>query len=292
MIKKIKKAFSKLLNLEKIIISVNTINFLKYSSLNSKELGIDKVAKENSNLIVSLTSYSSRVSEVYLVIESLFNQTIKANKIILWLDENEFSNETIPNILKRQIQRGLEIKYCKNIKSYKKLIPTLKLYSDSTIITVDDDILYPINFIENLSLFHKKFPNVILCNIGREIPKDKEKRNFYKNWKYSNNIYQPKKEIVPIGAGGILYPPNCFYNDILKEEFFMKLAPSADDIWFKAMTLKNGVKSMVVSDITKYLKKIIILEEAQEIALFNENIKKNDVQIKEVFYKYNLFDLL
>lgn len=255
--------------------------------MNSKEIGVTN--KKDLETVISLTSYSSRVYEVYLVIESLFNQSLKADKIILWLDENEFSNDTIPFTLRNQIQRGLEIRYCKNIKSYKKLIPTLKLYPNSTIITVDDDILYPLDFIENFVLNHKKYPNVVLCNIGREIPSDKEKRKFYKNWEYAKRVNQPQKEIIPIGAGGILYPPHCFYKDILDEEKFMELAPSADDIWFKAMTLKNSVESMVLGDINKYLKKIVVLEEAQEIALFNENIKKNDEQIKKVFEKYGLF---
>lgn len=287
MIKKIKKLLKKLLTLEDVVNSISIINHLKYSSLNSKEIGISN--KKDLELIISLTSYSTRVSEVYLVIESLFNQSLKADKIILWLDKNEFSDETIPFTLRNQIKRGLEIKYCKNIKSYKKLIPTLKMYPNSTIITVDDDILYPIDFVENFILNHKKYPNVVLCNIGREIPTDKEKRKFYKNWNYTKQISQPKKEIIPIGAGGVLYPPHCFYQDILDEEKFMNLAPSADDIWFKAMTLKNNVESMVLGDINKYLKKIIVLEEAQEIALFNENIRKNDEQIKNIFEKYNLF---
>jgi hypothetical protein len=287
MIKKLKKIFNILLNLENIINSTSITNHLKYSAVNSKEIGITN--NKESNLIVSLTSYSIRVLEVYLVVESLFNQTLKADKIILWLDENEFSDDTIPNILKKQTERGLEIKYCKNIKSYKKLIPTLKLYPNSTIITVDDDILYPVDFIENFVSSHKKYPNTVLCNIGREIPNDKEKRKFYKNWDYADNFNQPKKEIVPIGAGGVLYPPHCFYKDILIEEKFMNLAPSADDIWFKAMTLKNNVESIVLGDINKYLNKIVILEEAQEIALFNENIRKNDEQIKKVFEEYNLF---
>lgn len=290
MIKKIKKICQNLISIEKKIKDINTFNYLKYSALNSIEKGVNKNNLKNK-IIVSLTTYSKRIEEVYLVIESIFNQTLKADKIILWLDETEFDEETIPNILKNQRERGLEIRYYENIKSYKKLIPNLKEYQNEIIITIDDDIIYPINFIERLYKNHIKFPNVILCNIGREIPKNKKLILEYKNWKFTKNIKFPMYEIVPIGAGGILYPPNCFYKDIQNKELFQKLAPIADDIWFKTMTLKNGVKSMVIGEIDKYLKQIIVLEEAQDIALYKTNIKANNIQIKKVFEKYDILNL-
>lgn len=290
MIKKLKKICQNLLSIEKKIKDTDTFNYLKYSALNSNERGINKNNFKNK-IVISLTTYSKRIEEVYLVVESILNQTLKADKIILWLDEVEFNEEIIPNILKKQRERGLEIKYCENIKSYKKLIPTLKEYSNEIIITVDDDIIYPIDFIEKLYKNHIKFPNVILCNIGREIPKNKKLILEYKNWKLSKNIKLPMYEIVPIGAGGILYPPNCFYKDVQAKELFQKLAPLADDIWFKTMTLKNGLKSMVIDEIDKYLKQIIILEEAQDIALYKKNIKMNNIQIKKVFEKYDILNL-
>lgn len=290
MIKKLKKICQNLLSIEKKIKDTDTFNYLKYSALNSNERGINKNNFKNK-IVISLTTYSKRIEEVYLVVESILNQTLKADKIILWLDEVEFNEEIIPNILKKQRERGLEIKYCENIKSYKKLIPTLKEYSNEIIITVDDDIIYPIDFIEKLYKNHIKFPNVILCNIGREIPKNKKLILEYKNWKLSKNIKLPMYEIVPIGAGGILYPPNCFYKDVQAKELFQKLAPLADDIWFKTMTLKNGLKSMVIDEIDKYLKQIIVLEEAQDIALYKKNIKMNNIQIKKVFEKYDILNL-
>lgn len=46
----------------------------------------------------------------------------------------------------------------------------------------------------------------------------------------------------------MLYPPHCLYNDVLKEELFLRLAPLQDDFWFFAMALLNGVKINVVED--------------------------------------------
>ena len=128
------------------------ISDLKALANNSKENGLsdELLPGVNTNVTVSLTTYSSRIYEIYLVIESIFQQTLKPNKIILWLDEDEFSDETIPLSLKRQQKRGLIIRYCNNMKSYKKLVPTLQLYPDDIIVTIDDDTICPSDMIERL----------------------------------------------------------------------------------------------------------------------------------------------
>ena len=50
----------------------------------------------NSNgIIVSLTTFGKRINNVHLTIESIFRQTIRPEKIILWLAESEFTEETL-----------------------------------------------------------------------------------------------------------------------------------------------------------------------------------------------------
>lgn len=36
----------------------------------------------------------------------------------------------------------MEIAYCPDYRSYKKIIPTLRKYPEDVIITIDDDVLY------------------------------------------------------------------------------------------------------------------------------------------------------
>lgn len=124
------------------IIYFNEVQHLTNLMLNTNKIGIDKLFSiNNSKVIVSLTTYNKRIYDVYLAIESIMQQTVKPSKIILWLDENEFRPDNIPNSLILQQKRGLEIRFCANIKSYKKLIPTLKNYSNDIIITIDDDVI-------------------------------------------------------------------------------------------------------------------------------------------------------
>ena len=99
---------------------------LQNQNFSSVEIGITNQKYCEHDIIISLTSYGKRIYDVYLTIESLMRQTIKPNKIILWLAEDEFSLDNIPQTLKNIQKRGLTIEFCEDIRSYKKLVPALK----------------------------------------------------------------------------------------------------------------------------------------------------------------------
>jgi len=143
---------------EKNILSYLRSEYLTNCAVNSKEMGIQTEKICDFEVIVSLTTYNARFYEVYLAIESIMQQTLKPNKIILWLAEDLKINE-IPIVLKNQMKRGLEIRYCKDLLSYKKLIPSLKIFPNSIIITIDDDHMYLYDLIENFINEHKKIKN-------------------------------------------------------------------------------------------------------------------------------------
>jgi hypothetical protein len=84
---------------------------------------------------------------VHKTIETLLNQSHKADKVILWLAEEEFPNKEkgLPRELIQLIKSGLTISWCRDIKSYKKLIPALEKYPKSIIVTADDDLYYQKN---------------------------------------------------------------------------------------------------------------------------------------------------
>ncbi|MDD1827105.1 glycosyltransferase family 2 protein [Photobacterium sp. ZSDE20] len=266
------------------------INYFEKKSLLSTSTLVSD-ANENTNIIVSLTTYSIRINDVHLVIESLGEQTIKPDRIILWLDDAEFSENSIPEVLKRQIHRGLEIRFCRNYRSYKKLIPILEMNLSKDIITVDDDVIYPYDFIEIFKIEAEANPRIVLCNHAHKMVLDKfGKIAPYKDWDNSTDSVEASSLIFPVGVGGVYYPNGCFSEKVLESELFMSLAPTADDVWFKAMTLKNGVKSKKVNDSRAYLERFIPISRGQSIALFHQNVDEglNDGQIKKVFSNIGL----
>ena len=142
--------------------------------LSSNSFGLEQNVYPEGELIISLTSYGNKLQLLYLTIESLLHQTVKPNKIILWLDQTKYTEyDSIPLALRMQEKRGLEIKYCEDVKSYTKLIPALLNYPDSIIISADDDIIYPIDFVERLFKAYRQDSSKIYFYRGHYILFDK-----------------------------------------------------------------------------------------------------------------------
>ena len=114
-------------------------------------LGITKT-KRKPEIIVSLTSFPKRINIVVKTINTILNQSVKPDKIILWLANEQFPNKEkdLPDELLDLKNFGLMINWCEDLRSYKKLIPTLNLYPNDIIITADDDIYYDKDWIESL----------------------------------------------------------------------------------------------------------------------------------------------
>lgn len=245
----------------------------------------------SKKIIASLTTYGTRIFTVHLTIKTILNQTKKADAIILWLAEDEFNLDNIPRTLQDMKKLGIEIGFCKDIKSYKKLIPTLKKYPNDIIITFDDDAYYKKDVIEKLVMSYDKYPKSIHCLRGHKIIFDENMMPVsYNQWESFTQDFIPGYDIFPTGLGGVLYPPNCFYKDIVKEELFMKLAPQGDDIWFKIMGLLNGYTSRVVEQENNFYAKVTLIEGTQDTALWNKNKNEesgNNLQLKNIcdYYK-------
>jgi len=263
-------------------------------ALNSVEQGISNTQYCDNEIIVSLTTYGRRLYDVYLAIESIMQQSMKPNRIVLWLAD-ELKNTNIPITLKNQQKRGLEIRYCEDILSYKKLIPSLKEFPSAAIITIDDDFIYQFDLIENLITAYTLNPKLISCaRIHRMKLLGKNKLEKYSKWipNYEKHDVSPLN--FPTGGSGTIYPPYCFNKEIFNKDVFLGLCKYADDIWFKAMSLMNGVMSQKIFTHKKGGNDYLSIITSQYTSLLQINLEKNmnDVQLKAVFDKYNLYDLL
>ena len=237
-------------------------------------------------IVVSLTSYGERIHDVYITIETLFCQSLKPDHIILWLAEDEFSQADLPAQLTALLGRGLEIAFCPDYRSYKKLVPTIQCYPDAIIITVDDDVIYPLDLVEILVDSYKKDPDSVHCLAGRLMVND-DRIYVGKHYKGAYCGYN----LRPLGVAGVLYPPRCLSHECRNSELFMELAPTNDDVWFKAMTLLQGRKSRLVDDYD-WTQTHQLSPGSQESTLTQINRRETLIQTKRVFDHFALWERL
>lgn len=271
--------------------SLSTVNKPKLDKEIAKFTSIG-VTNDEDGIIVSLTSFPQRMYEIHYTLYSLLTQTCKPAKVILWLSNEEFPNgeNDVPQKVLNLKKNGLTIEFCKNLYSYKKLIPALKMYPNNTIVTADDDIYYEKNWLEKLIKTHETNPNLIIAHRTHTIKFNKDGIAPYKKWKKSTNSKKISYLNFLTSGGGVLFPPNSLYKDVLNEELFTQLAPKADDVWFWAMAVLNGTKIKVAKhNITKlkYLNPERERGLTNEITLFATNKKGgNDEQIQKVVAHY------
>ncbi len=235
------KGFFGIAKLKRQLRERNMRTLLEEETLRSKEPGVTDERYCPEEVVVSLTTYGERIEIAYLAIASIMHQTRKPNRIVLWLGEEE-REKPLPATLDLLMMRGLEVRYCRNLKSHTKLLPALKAFPDAVIITVDDDVMYNMELIDRLVRAHLREPRTVWGSRATRIALDSDGRVLpYKKWREA-----PAESSSPLnfvtGVGGILYPPHIFPDEIHDEEIFMRLAPTADDLWFKAMEMKAGVE--------------------------------------------------
>ncbi len=249
--------------------------------------------KREFELIVSLTSYPERIYDIHYCIYSLLKQSLKPNKIILWLAEEQFPNKDkdLSKKLLEFTKYGLIIKYTKDIKQFKKLLPSLKEYQNALIVTADDDIFYPQDWLEKLYNCWKDNRSCIICHRAHKIKIENGHFVSYKKWEHAIISDKPSFYNFFTGAGGILYPPNSLYKDALNPDIFKKLNPKSDDVWFWSMAILNGTKIKIVEE--EPFKNLVYVNPIREVGLNNDgalwllfNKEEKNIQLENMLNYY------
>lgn len=233
---------------------------------------------KSRQIIVSVTSYPARINAAMLAVKSVFRQTRRPDKVILWLGEDEFPNKNkdLPEELVRlTTDENLEIQWREDLGPHTKYFYAFKEYPDALIITIDDDILYPPDRIENLYLCYLLFPHAVsaaradlvtISERGEMLPVTEWPSEGVDVW-----IYQPSMQLYAMGVCAVLYPVKLFSGvlELLDKEVIRRTCPYADDLWLKAMQAVAGIP-VVVSEEEQALP--LSTRESQETALWRINV--------------------
>ena len=247
--------------------------------------------KEVLPCIVSFTSFPKRIKYVKYTLQSLLMQTKQPQEIILWLAEEQFPNKKLPRSLLKTIERKgggqIKIKWCEDLRSYKKLLPTLKLYPHLPIITTDDDIYYPKNWLETLWESYLNSPNCISTHHAMEVC-FKISSN---SWIVTKNSHSSLKYLA-VGFSGVLYPPKSLHHDIFDYQKIKQLAPIGDDLYFWAMAILVGTKTIVPKNALNNFQKSISHYESPNLGDLNGLGGQNDIQIQQILNHYPQIKIL
>lgn len=232
--------------------------------------------QNSPQIIVSLTTFPARIKTTHIAINTLLRQTLKPNKIILWLANEEFPNgiNDLPKELLQLRELGLTIEWCDNLKSYKKIVPALRKYPNDIIVTADDDMYYAEDWLESLYKSYLENPDYI--HVQRAGYISVEENNFKiipaRDYLYKT-ITTPGYYNKISSGSGCLFPPHSLHSDIFGKNDFLSVLPTQDDYYLWAMSVLNKTKIKIVKGFEADL---LCIDNTQNSGLCKSNNKQGN----------------
>jgi GT2 family glycosyltransferase len=241
---------------------------------------------DNNTLIISMTSYPARIEGVAGVWESILNQDVDKRDYhcVLVLAEPEFPDKKLPLELTKLIESG-EIEliwYPKNIKSHKKLMPTLAKYPDNPILVVDDDIIRDDGWLQTFIKDHKDYPNDIISGTFQYYLDGN--LQFQRMIGFKQAKARGKNQVPGLvlnfarpanGCAGTLYPAHTFTDKrFFDEEKMMELSPTSDESWQYCFNVMKGMTMRQTSVIFDESAGVVPGSQELSTSLYKVNSKK------------------
>lgn len=267
-------------------VMTDDIRLKRYAAVIRKYTYEEMQTKLQKEVIVSITSFPKRIASVSESLKSIYTQTRKADRIILWLADEEFPGKVndLPEALQQLVSENkLQVGWCTNTKPHKKYLGSMKKYPEALVITIDDDLSYQEDMIEMLFLSWLEYPEAVSALRTHIMILHEDGRPYlYNVWPKQTDYLQnrPSMHLFVTGGAGTLYPPHLIREEFLDEELIMRLCPTADDLWLKIAEILSDVPSVLAAPYQglKYL------PGTQQESLYKVNVTQgnNDTQMDKI----------
>jgi hypothetical protein len=219
-------------------------NFVRQILVNSNSI-------PDRRIIVSLSTMPDRIGRLQPVLDSLLKQTRPPDEIVLAVPRFSIRQKRgyqIPNYL-------LRIPKVRILRCEKDWGPATKFIAvvqdelaagrtDTLIMVVDDDRIYPRDSVELYLHYHAQLPDAALCFRGGPIPRSL-------NWRdckieFGVDFRVPKQTAVITGCGSYLIQPRFFDSSLWDYSVAPAGAFYMDDMWISGCLERRGVDRYIV----------------------------------------------
>ena len=191
-----------------------------------------------------MTSYPLRIGGAWLSLESLFRQEYRDFVLVLVLGEREFPDRKLPLMIRLQIRQGLRILWvAEDNRSFDHLWPAYTAYPEASVISVDDDKIFPPSLIGTLVAASVENPEKIVGSRGWKMRRVDGSLSFGSGWVRADNSTDSRELFMPPGNGS-LYPPGSLPALAGDIRLMRRICPRADDVWYWSMARIKGTESV------------------------------------------------
>ncbi|HLL61491.1 MAG TPA: glycosyltransferase family A protein [Propionibacteriaceae bacterium] len=203
-------------------------------------------------VVVSLTSYGSRIDTVAYAVESIAAGRARPQRLILWLDDPHQYDDR-PAALRRLEARGLDVRLTENLGPHKKYFPALPIALDDgvALATADDDTLYPRYWLARLAEAARRHPQDIHCYRASVVRLDGDRLAPYDRWPRCQDTVGSLARFAT-GVSGVWYPPAMLAALRHRGTEFLRYVPRADDIWLHWVAVRSGIRVRQLSRLPRH----------------------------------------
>lgn len=215
----------------------------------------------SSQIIVSLTSIKSRENALRETLASLVAQDVSSSYEVRvhlshepYLLDEGFADEPdwIQGLATGNPHCTLKIHFVRNTGPYRKLLPVLEEFIDSgmkvVIVTCDDDTHYDSSWLRTLLHYHSLTSGLVAYR-GHTAALNSTDYSLlpYAAWQRNHDKCHYSLGNLPTGKDGVVYRPYYFDRSVLNIETAMRIAPTADDLWFRWHSILQGVPCYLIN---------------------------------------------
>jgi hypothetical protein len=191
--------------------------------------------------IINVASYN-RIESLINTINSIYDQC----DVI-----NIFLNDHTGEIPEKLLDSKINLFFSDN--SYGDALKFAKLMeSDGYYLTIDDDLIYPPNYVNYMVSRCKEYSNKRVVTLhGRNFPSFPI-NSYYNSYRELYHCLKPQRKnvLVQFGGTGVM----CFHTDLMKIPIEFFLYPNMSDIWVGKYCIENNIEMICITHPGDFLK--------------------------------------
>lgn len=212
-------------------------------------------------LTVNLTTTFQRLSLCRIALTSLLLQSRLPDQINLWVSKEPYlrdkgiaNSEVVEKLidsLPAESRSRINVRWVPNTGPYRKLIPMLREAGpDDLIITADDDIFYGRDWLSGLlAAYENAGGKPVAARVRSKRINFLGKKTSYLFWNLINQPKTVKDDFIVTFGGGVVLTRAMFREQDIADDAFLKIAPTADDLWYSKLLRLNHNEVVVVSSL-------------------------------------------
>lgn len=193
-------------------------------------------------VVVSMTTIPERVEKIVPALRSVLDQSCPADRVLLaWpLLMKNATRLKLP-----RLPSGIEVLTCEDQGPATKFLAAHAVEPDAAIVVVDDDVIYPVDFLATLLDAHRREPKAAFGWRGWCLEPGLDPRDF--DHVFATSVREATRVDVLLGTWGYLIPPGALDGAVHDFRGWPSELRFVDDVWISGHLARQGIPRRVVA---------------------------------------------